>query len=56
MSAHGGDFDFDPGILSTLNTGTTVPVSDSYAYFTGTSMATPHVTGVISLNAGTYAA
>ena len=49
ISAPGGDFDFDPGILSTLNTGTTVPVSDSYAYLTGTSMATPHVTGVISL-------
>jgi serine protease len=37
------------GILSTLNTGTTVPVADTYAYYQGTSMATPHVTGVVSL-------
>ena len=36
-------------ILSTLNTGTTVPASDSYAYYQGTSMATPHVSGVVSL-------
>ena len=40
----------DPnGILSTLNTGTTVPVADTYIYYQGTSMATPHVTGVVSL-------
>ena len=40
----------DPnGILSTLNTGTTVPASDTYIYYQGTSMATPHVTGVVSL-------
>ena len=40
-----------PGVsvLSTLNTGTTTPGADSYAYYSGTSMATPHVTGVASL-------
>ena len=37
------------GILSTLNTGATVPAADSYAYYQGTSMATPHVTAVVSL-------
>ena len=36
-------------ILSTLNTGTTVPAADAYAVYSGTSMATPHVVGVVSL-------
>ena len=31
------------GILSTLNTGGASPGEDSYAYYQGTSMATPHV-------------
>ena len=40
----------DPnGVLSTLNTGTTTPISDTYVYYQGTSMATPHVSGVASL-------
>lgn len=37
------------GVLSTLNTGTTAPAQDAYVYYQGTSMATPHVAGVISL-------
>ena len=49
ISAPGGDFNRDSGVLSTVNSGSTVPVSDSYAYYQGTSMAAPHVTGVISL-------
>ncbi len=37
------------GILSTLNSGTTSPGSESYASYNGTSMAAPHVAGVIAL-------
>ncbi len=36
-------------VLSTLNSGTTAPAADSYVYYSGTSMATPHVAGVVSL-------
>lgn len=36
-------------ILSTLNTGTTSPASDTYTYYSGTSMAAPHVAGLVSL-------
>jgi serine protease len=39
----------DLGVYSLWNTGTTVPASDSYTYYQGTSMATPHVSGAIAL-------
>jgi len=37
------------GILSTLNTGSTTPGSANYASYSGTSMAAPHVAGVVAL-------
>ncbi|MDR6991314.1 S8 family peptidase [Luteimonas sp. 3794] len=37
------------GIVSTLNSGQTTPGSESYASYDGTSMAAPHVAGVVAL-------
>ena len=56
LAAQGGDQTyaptFDPGILSTINSGTTTPVltgGSAYAYYQGTSMATPHVSAAVAL-------
>lgn len=52
IAAPGGDKNADGAngtILSTLNAGTTTPGADSYAYYQGTSMAAPHVSGIASL-------
>ncbi|MDX3644157.1 S8 family serine peptidase [Streptomyces sp. MB09-02B] len=37
------------GILSTLNSGTSTPGSESYDYYQGTSMAAPHIAGLAAL-------
>jgi serine protease len=49
ISAPGGDIPFDSGVLSTMNSGTTSPSTANYEYSQGTSMAAPHVSGVVSL-------
>ena len=41
--------DFTGEIASTLNAGLTSPSTDIYVYYQGTSMATPHVSGVAAL-------
>jgi serine protease len=51
IAAPGGDQSISAtnGVYSTLNAGTTTPGADSYAWYQGTSMATPHVAGIVSL-------
>ncbi|WP_374562289.1 S8 family peptidase [Ideonella sp.] len=51
LAAPGGETSSsaDNGILSTLNSGTNTPGADSYAYYQGTSMASPHVAAVAAL-------
>jgi serine protease len=47
VSAPGGSQ--SKGVLSTLNSGLTLPGSDNYAWYSGTSMAAPHVSGTAAL-------
>ena len=51
IAAPGGDKNADAGltILSTIDVGLTTPAGEGYAFYQGTSMATPHVAGVVSL-------
>lgn len=50
IAAPGGDMSHGAsgGVLSTLNAGTTTPAAPSYAYYEGTSMATPQVSGAVA--------
>ncbi|WP_425598815.1 S8 family serine peptidase [Tahibacter aquaticus] len=50
VSAPGGDGSGGAGdILSTLNSGTSTQSSETYAFYAGTSMASPHVAGLAAL-------
>jgi hypothetical protein len=48
LAAPGGNNTRNGGVLSTYDEGRTVPVGGAYARAAGTSMATPHVSGVLA--------
>ncbi|MFV8381197.1 S8 family peptidase [Corynebacterium hindlerae] len=52
IAAPGGDMSNGDGILSTVNSGRTTPQRPTYAFYQGTSMATPLVSGVVALMRG----
>ena len=54
IAAPGGDMSRDSGILSTIATGATALTGYSYTNYQGTSMAAPHVAGVVALVAGLH--
>jgi len=49
IAAPGGNMASDSGIYSTMNSGSQGPSTQSYTSYQGTSMAAPHVAGVLSL-------
>ena len=49
LAGPGGDSTVDSGVYSTVDRGTYGPAGDAYASYQGTSMATPHVAGIVSL-------
>ena len=50
IAAPGGDTAINlNGVYSTLNNGTTIPATDSFEFYQGTSMAAPHVSGVAAM-------
>jgi subtilisin family serine protease len=49
IAAPGGNYYGDSMIRSTIDSGAQGPVAESYATYQGTSMAAPHVAGVLSL-------
>ncbi|MBT2395409.1 S8 family serine peptidase [Streptomyces sp. ISL-100] len=52
VTAPGGDGDTADRILSTLNSGAKGPEAESYAFYRGTSMASPHAAGLAALMLG----
>jgi serine protease len=49
LSAPGGDAQLGGVVLSTVDSGARIPEADAYTGYQGTSMASPHVAGVVAL-------